>query len=408
MDDGKSPCSKPSLFYPTGTHGKQLAGWYHDYFCPFIHSAADQILKEIGKENIDGILLCGSFATGEGSIVLSSFGTLFLSDIDIVVVINSLSIHQSVLSGKRKLGSKCERLWGDAKFRGKINIGIYYSTELYSLPPNPGVYDMKEKGLIFFEREGFANRIPLYRPNDITREEAIILIENRVVALLGAHRLIYEKDKESSLELIYEVSRVYTDILICAMIFTGEYRTGYKSRLEFLKENREHKVLSELFPFDMLKKIEEWTLLKLDPSSSEIKISSRELWEECALDLFHYWKLFQSAGFPKEAKNVIEDLLSTRKSKYSLPVRLKLWRNYFKRFSLPLKIVRIFNTGTAIYKYSPKELVANYGIRLLHCRINNGEASYVNLPPGCFPYDSPEWSKAAEELYSLWVEFISG
>jgi hypothetical protein len=339
---------------------------------------------------------------------LSSHGTLFLSDIDIVVVINSLSIHQSVLSGKRKLGSECERLWCDAKFRGKINIGIYYSAELHSLPPNPGVYDMKKTGFIFFEREGFTNRFPSYRSKDITSEEAIILIENRVIALLGGHRLIDEKHKENRLELIYEVSRVYTDILISAMIFAGEYRTGYNDRLEFLKRNRDNKILSELIPLDMLKKIDKWTMLKLDPLSSELNISSREMWEESALDLFHYWKLFQSAEFSIEDKDVIEDLLASRKSKYSLLVRLKLWRNYFKRFSIPLRIVRIFNSGTTIYKYSPKELIARYGVRLLHNRINKGEHSYVKLPPGRFPYDSPEWSEATGKLYSLWFEFISG
>ena len=410
MNDGKFPCLKCGLFYMNEeVAGKQFAGWYRDYFCPFTQSVTDLIKKEIGKENIDGILLCGSFATGEGSVVLSSKGTLFLSDVDIVVAVNSLSIHQHILPGKRKLGDECEKLWRDAKFRGRVNIGIYHLAELSSLTPSPGVYDMKRKGLVLFGRKEFTALFPSYKSNDITSEEVVRLMENRIVAHLGAHRLIHTADLEDRLELIYEVSRVYTDMLVGAMIVAGKYRSGYYNRLTFLKKNRDNQTLLKLIPPDMLKKMEKWTRLKLDPSScSEVEINSKRMWEESATDLLRYWKLFQSAKPQVENKKAVEDFLESRKSKYTLLVRLKLWRNYLKRFSMPLRIVRIINLGKNLYKSSPEELLMEYGVRLLHCRIEKGEKVHIKSLSGGFPYDSSEWSKAAEKLYSHWVKFVSG
>ncbi len=409
MSDGKSPCLKCGLFYQNEAAGKQFAGWYRDYFCPFAQSAADLIKKEIGKENIDGILLCGSFATGEGSVVLSSKGTLFLSDVDIVVVVNSFSIHQYILPGKRKLGDECEKLWSDAKFRGRVNIGIFHSVELSLLTPSPGVYDMKKNGLVLFGRKEFPSLFPSYKSNDITLEEVVRLMENRIVAHLGAHRLIHTAELEDRFALIYEVSRVYTDMLTGAMIVAGEYRSGYYNRLLFLKKNRENQTLLRLIPPDMLKKIEEWTRLKLDPSScSELEISSKRMWEESASDLLRYWKLFQSEKLQVENKKMVEDFLESRKSKYTLLVRLKLWRNYLKRFSMPLRIVKTVNLGRNLYKYSPEELLMEYGVRLLHRRIEKGENTYIKSPSGGFPYDSTEWSKAAEILYSHWAKSVTG
>ena len=405
MDNSKTLCSKRGLF---GSPCKRFAQWYSNCFCPFMYSAADLILKEIGNENIDGILLCGSFATGEGSVALSSDGVLFLSDVDIVVVVNSLSVHQSVLPGKRDLGNRCERLWPDAKFRGKINIGIYYQTELPILPPNPGVYDLKNRGIVFSGKEDIIKRFPAYKSNDITNEEGIRLLENRIVALLGTHQLINENKSEDRLELLYEISRVYTDILISAMIFTGEYRTGYKNRLEFIERNTNNKIISDLIPPGMFKKIDIWTRVKLDPSSAEKDFNSRKIWEESATDLLHYWKLFKSVSWQSESKDTIENFLAERKSKYRLLIRLKLWRNYFKRFPLLLRIVRFFNTGKNVYKSSPEELILKYGVMLLYSRIEEGEDSVVKIPPGGFPYDSFEWDKAAGKLYSLWLEFVSG
>lgn len=405
MDNGKTLCSENGLF---GSPCERFVEWYSNYFCPFIYSAADLILKEIGKEKIDGILLCGSFATGEGTVVLASGRTLFLSDLDIVVVVNSLGVHQSALSEKRNIGNRCERLWPGAEFRGKINVGIYYQSELPGLPPNPGVYDLKNRGILFFGEEDVVKLIPNYQSKEITKEEAVRLIENRIVALLGAHRLIDKDDREDRLELLYGISRVYTDILISSMVFAGEYITGYKNRLEFLERSRDNRIISDLISPGMFKKIDRWTRVKLDPASAETDFNSRDAWEEGASDLLHYWRSFQSASSPYGRKDTIENYLAARKSRYPLLLRLKLWRNYFKSLTLHLWIVRFFNSGKDIYKFTPEELILEYGVRLLYSRIEDGEGSVLKIPPAGFPYDSSEWDKAAGKLYSLWFEFISG
>ncbi|MDZ7859863.1 MAG: hypothetical protein U5O15_04215 [Candidatus Krumholzibacteriota bacterium] len=408
MSNKRHPCSKHGLFYPDNANSSQFTRWYSNRFCPFIDSSTRLITDKIGKDNIEGILLCGSFATGEGSVVLESGRTLFLSDVDILVGINSLSVHQTVLSAKRELGNKCEELWDEAEFRGRVNIGIYHFKELSSLPPSPGVYDMKESGVVFLEKKGFKERFPSYKNSDITRKEALKLIENRIVAHIGAHRLTEKKGKDYKYELIYSVSRVYTDILMCCLIFAGEYQTGYLNRLKYLRENKENPLLQELIPQNIFEKIERWTRLKLDQSNLVINVSSKDMWEESASDLFKYWELFQSEMFgDKRAGNVIT-FLESRKSNYPLLTRLKLWRSYFKRFYPYSAFIGFLKIGANIYRCSPDELILKYGVILLKVRIEKGERVYVDRPPGSFPYDRSEWSKAAEKLYSLWIELVSG
>ncbi|HMA76948.1 MAG TPA: hypothetical protein VKO43_06550 [Candidatus Krumholzibacteriaceae bacterium] len=408
MPNKKHPCSKHGLFYPDNQNSSKITRWYSNYFCPFIGFATRLITDEIGKDNIDGILLCGSFATGEGSVVIKNSRTIFLSDVDILVGVNSLSVHQAILSAKRELGNKCEELWDKAEFRGRVNIGIYHSKQLSSLPPSPGVYDMKERGVVLSENKEFKERFPSYRNSDITRREALKLIENRIAAHIGAHRLTGKKDEDYKYELIYSVSRVYTDILISCLIFAGEYQSGYLNRLKHLREKRENPLLKKLIPKKMFEKIERWTGFKLKQSNLAMNVSPKDMWEESASDLFRYWELLQSERFNDKRSGDVITFLKSRKSNYSFLMRLRLWRGYFKRFYPYSAFTGFLKIGANIYRYSPDELILKYGIILLKVRLEKGERVYVDRPPGSFPYGRSLWSKAAEKLYSAWVELVSG
>ncbi|MBN1165277.1 MAG: hypothetical protein JXB45_11905, partial [Candidatus Krumholzibacteriota bacterium] len=92
------------------------------------------IYHRVGEENIKGIFLCGSFARGEGSLAEVGGCPAFLSDIDLVLVLNNPEAHRIYWARRTELGAACESLLPGATFIGHPEVGILLYRELSTLP----------------------------------------------------------------------------------------------------------------------------------------------------------------------------------------------------------------------------------------------------------------------------------
>ena len=195
----------------------------------FLDRCAGLIVEAADEGRIVACILCGSFATGEGSIVEESDKSIFLSDVDIVAVADDLDTHRSIRVRRNEIGEACESLLPGVEFAGRVDVGVLLAGEFGELPHSPGIHDMRKNGRVLRGPEDMLLRIPERAPSTIGADQALRLVENRVPPLLLSHGAAGSAGGDRW-RFIYAISRVYTDIATAALCLAGRYESGYALR----------------------------------------------------------------------------------------------------------------------------------------------------------------------------------
>jgi len=407
-DIDKSPYSKGGdFYYPEKPEAAAGPEWYRKEFNPFLERITGLLLSRIGGENINAILLSGSFAAGEGSVVSPRKNPLFLSDLDLVVILDSMRAHRRNLSLRGRLADECESLWPSADFHGGITIGLYHTSEISGLAPRPGTCELAENSLLLWGSEEFRRSMPDIAEEGIPEAEGVRIIENRIMAFLGSYSRLNDLTTRGKAKAAYEISRVYTDILVSALIFAGEYRTGYKSRLDYL-ESTGGKALADRFKPDVLTRIVWASRYKLSPQKMDKWNEIEGIWMTAASDLLSFWKRSEADRMGEGEQADCFKLLKRRKSGYSLSLRLNLWRDYLGRLGFPLGFWRYLTLAGRLFKSSPMETVRESGIRLLCLIVDQSSEKSVKCPGETFAFRKGGLKECAESLHSLWLDIQGG
>ncbi|MBD3179552.1 MAG: hypothetical protein GF417_07995 [Candidatus Latescibacteria bacterium] len=379
---------------------KKSERFNNSWFKLLLERITDKLLSETGREGVLGIYLCGSFATGEGTVIVRGDEALFISDLDLVMLVDSLDLHARILRDRKRLGVICQGLSEEAVFTEGISVGVYHLSELPELVPSPLTLDMKQKAVTLFGDRDLPDRI---RAEEVTEYEGIRLLENRACSLMGSIHLSGSSDPASRIELAYSISRVYTDILTAILIFRKRYLPGYRARLKELRAVREEEkdILSE----EIFSRIAEWTEYKLCPSERDPGEDIWKKWELAGRDLIDHWRIFRSKRPGKEVQSRgVEEILGEYRSRYTLWQRLKRWAGYLGRFSPFRRLWKILYLNRSILRLAPSELVTYTGIRVLnHITEGSKKSSVLSYGRG-FARMRAEATKDAASLHELWTE----
>jgi predicted nucleotidyltransferase len=394
--------------------------WWNDTLQGFLHDCTDLVLKRVGRENVAAVFLCGSFAAMEGSVLLGKGRTLFLSDIDLVAVLKSLESLHEHYPRRSEIGSACESLLPDALFAGRIDIGMMLEEDLRRLPPRPGVYDMKVSGRMLYGDKAVLDSIPAYGASEIGGEEAVILVENRMVSLLPACLEAPVDDEPARFILLYRIARVYTDMLTSALCLSGSYAPGYAERFRIFLHTVEsggNNTLLQLLPPALMPRLRMWTNFKLSPSpdipglETEIGVHGT-LVRAAARDLVDYWKkadAFAAGRRPVASEDTpTERLLDSRKRRSWSVDNARSWKAYLSGITPGRRIGVLLAMGKRLFSTTPLDVVREHGVRLLGSFVRDGMRSRVTAPRGGFPHRGGNWEEAARDIHSTWVELVFG
>ncbi len=399
---------------------KHPRAWWKERSKVFLAECAHLVETEVGGNALEAIFLCGSFATGEESIVLETDGPVLLSDVDLVVVVKSLEAQLEWYPRRAELGSRCEGSFEEVRFSGHVDIGVMLPDDLRRLPARPGVYDMKKRGRVLSGNARILDLIPDYRADDITAREALILIENRVISVLGCCPARSQVRDDEPYRLLYGTARAYTDIATAALSIAGCYVPGYVARRDLVRrkiEGEKHEILSHLVSPDMLSKIDHWTGYKVDPSLRERGTSGdacvgEQIWTEAARDVLWFWR--QGMTFWRNPRGDLSRplpvgaLVGKSRDYRSWRANAIRWRSFLSRFPAPLGILRAVSLGRDSWGASPLDIIREEGLRLLDKGLTRGLEAPVRGGRFGFPYHGGPWKQVSAELFSLWSELVFG
>lgn len=391
--------------------------WWPGRFHSFIRTCSEYLVEQIGERDVRAIILSGSFALNEGSVLFRESGPLFLSDIDLVVVLDSRRAHARTYARRHELGEACEALFPEATFSGHFGIGMFLPGEMRFLPPRPGVYDLKEHGVVLWGDGEVLSLIPAYRASQIGGIEALVLLENRMLALLGVYPGTGDAARDVSITFPYEIGRVYTDIATATLCVACTYRPSYDVRVRMMEEGADTGPINRLVSRSLVPLVAQWTRFKLDPGTEprgtgNDRTEPLGLWEGAAGDLLDIWKrsgvyLLGSRGDDGNLPNAASLFRRRARSRGRLG-NMRFWREHLSHVPLAERIRIVASMRGALLRVDPLDAIRCDGVRLIEHRMRCGAGcsaprlTIVATDPG------ERWESAAVRAHGMWAEIVFG
>jgi hypothetical protein len=193
-----------------------------------VQSHLELIVEEIRRTTPDAeaVILTGGFGRGEGSVICSDGSPRPLNDYDLLVACDER--HRLTLKSLgRSLATKIGIDYVDI---GPLNPGYFNKVS-----PTLFTYDLKYGSQTIWGNELFLDSIPGFAPSQISLEEGLQLLQNRVAGLLLAlkpHMFASANWTESeSTFLIHQMAKAAIAIGDFRLLALGDYCSSYRERL---------------------------------------------------------------------------------------------------------------------------------------------------------------------------------
>jgi hypothetical protein len=188
------------------------------------------VRERVPPSALVGIVLTGSFARGEGS-VLSLPGRLkVLGDIEFFVVLASSADAGRLGASMATWGAAAaaalggDRIHVDLEF-GPVNMGYFPRAR-----PAIFVYDLRNHGKVLWGPPDLLDAIPPFDIGAIPREDALWLLFNRMIEQLDTYDRIASVEGDALLDVAYRRLKIVLDLAGSALAFSGSHCVSYGRR----------------------------------------------------------------------------------------------------------------------------------------------------------------------------------
>jgi hypothetical protein len=197
-----------------------------------ICNAVARDCKGVFGERMASLVLTGSAARGETTILRAGEGWRLVSDAEFLVVVLRETANDTGLASR--VAQESAR-----KLRGQgidvaVDIAVVTARYFASLPKHIFSYELRTCGKIIAGDADILNSIPPFGPETISREDAWRLLCNRMI-----EQLVFVDDLERSTaeltpRLQYATVKLYLDMATSYLVFAGHYAPTYRERAERL------------------------------------------------------------------------------------------------------------------------------------------------------------------------------
>lgn len=214
------------------------------------------------------LLLLGSLARGEGTVLVRGSRPVVLSDLDLAVVFGTPRESAEAAGGLQELARsllRAGRAWG---LWGAVDIGSYALRDLARPGARPGTRELKRRGAVLAGDPDVLAAMPEIPARSIPPEEALLLCENRMLELLWAHPALAQ-EPPAPFAAAYAGGKAVLDGTLAWLVRHGECPDGVEERLA-AAQTWLAPVAEDASVRDLLEALRFWTRFKLDPLEEDL------------------------------------------------------------------------------------------------------------------------------------------
>ncbi len=240
----------------------------------------------------EALVLAGSMARGEGSVLRTENGWLCLSDMEFMLAVPDA---RRLKQRKEAVRVLTEQVTEEAASRGLLCSFEFTPTRLsYFRTARPCIFasELCRHGQVVWGDPSLLQTMP---DDSIPKIDALYLVCNRMIEQLAWRTRICDDDccQPDSL-FAYSIVKTYVDLGTSLLIFADSYESTYARRAERLASLRDS-AAGEIADFDvLLEKIAANSLLKLQPTQELLDPLPKDValnrWAELARFVLRVWQ----------------------------------------------------------------------------------------------------------------------
>ena len=348
------------------------------------------LLSQLRTWKVEAILLTGSAARGEASVLYHDHHYRLLGDIEFLVVVQPL--HNWPLLRRRTLDLSRQATWklgkgGQAACIEYGPAGLKYLRR--TIRPSMFAYDLRMHGRVVWGRQDILSEIPPFEVTDIPAEDAINLLMNRLIETMMWQRRHLHANTRDTMNRAYHAVKVTLDQAGSVLAFTGRYVSSYAKRAQGFRDVLQH--TAELWTTQpqaeqFLSALDHAVHCKLEPTLARLAACLRpgaQLQQETWGRALWVWEVSQLCGLDKLR---FSDALEVYLHRESLARRLRGWLKFVCH---PLR-----PTGALSWQHMLRLLPYASPQTLTY-------AAAMLTSAGCAGEVPPDWQKRVAELLPL-------
>jgi hypothetical protein len=195
------------------------------YFSDVIKYITDFIRREYPLAS--ALILTGSAARDEATFLHTRSGTVWLSDMEFVVIIPDSVSGAKENTELSRLAARLEQSLREQGTTVSLDLEPTHEQSIGLLPRNLFGYEFRVHGKQLFGARDYLNELPTFTWREIPLEDAWRLLSNRMVEWLNF------ESKRSSLsapEQFYRLTKQYLDLVTSLTLVAGCYSDRYETR----------------------------------------------------------------------------------------------------------------------------------------------------------------------------------
>jgi hypothetical protein len=213
----------------------------------------------------EAIVLTGSFARNEGSIMVLDGRAHVLGDMEFMIIFpegSDLNRLQPELTERARTVR--------AELAGSVDCELEFTgvttNYLRDLQPQIFGYEFLSHGRAIWGDEQILAKAPRFPASQIPRFDAWRMLNNRLIEQLEWADTMQTGDRWQLLKIVYQMAKGYMDIGTTVLLFMGKYEDTYADRAKALSELAETSTSEDLaFARTLAERVAECTAFKVAP-----------------------------------------------------------------------------------------------------------------------------------------------
>jgi hypothetical protein len=196
-----------------------------------INGCVDFVRERLSPQTLVGVVLTGSFARGEGSVMSVGGRLKVLGDIEFFVVLAGAADYRRLRAEMATWGPMAAAALGGDRIRADIEFGPVHVDYLRRRAhPSIFMYDLRHHGKVLCGPADLLEAIPAFGAEAIPREDALRLLLNRTIEQLDAYDRLATVEGETFLDVAYQRVKIVLDLAGSALAFSGTHCASYGQR----------------------------------------------------------------------------------------------------------------------------------------------------------------------------------
>jgi hypothetical protein len=195
-----------------------------------LERSVDVLVDRLPEGALAALVLTGSFARGEGSVMASDGRLRVLGDIEFLAVLASEHEFHTYRTQMPEIGRAASHAVRDV-----IEVDVEFgpvTTEYFRTNARPSifVYDLIRHGKVVCGSTDIVKTVPEFGPERIPADDAVNLLFNRTIEQLEAYDRAATLEGRALWDLAYQRQKLVLDLAGSALAFVGRHQPSYEAR----------------------------------------------------------------------------------------------------------------------------------------------------------------------------------